>query len=331
MRIMSDSAKTGDLRRTYWIHALSSLHVGAGRGVGYIDLPVTREKTTNWPFVPGSAVKGVLADHFGAGEEARKGKAAENRRFRTAFGLAGDSDANAGALVFTDARLVCLPVRSFFGTFAWVTSPFALTRLLRDALSSEEMTVPSVSGQGEALLPPGSKLLDVGRKNLYLEDLDFAVKEDPSAKKWAEYIAEELFQGETGEQKKSAGADWKNLFLERFVILHDDAFTFLCETGTEVAARVRIQDDKKIVANGALWYEESLPAETILAGTVWCDRLFGKTKGSNGEGPENEREETPEEERRELLEHFCSGTIRMQLGGKATVGRGQVRCLFSGR
>jgi hypothetical protein len=40
-------------------------------------------------------------------------------------------------------------------------------------------------------------------------DLDFSAQEDPSAKKWAEYIAEELFQGETGEQKKSAGADGK--------------------------------------------------------------------------------------------------------------------------
>ena len=27
--------------RIYWLHAISPTHVGTGRGVGYIDLPVT--------------------------------------------------------------------------------------------------------------------------------------------------------------------------------------------------------------------------------------------------------------------------------------------------
>src|SRR5688572_24809920 len=38
-----------DNTRVYWLQALTPLHVGAGRGVGYIDLPIMREKVTQWP------------------------------------------------------------------------------------------------------------------------------------------------------------------------------------------------------------------------------------------------------------------------------------------
>ena len=73
--------------------------------------------------------------------------------------------------------------------------------------------------------------------------------------------------------------DWQEQFKKRFVVLPDTAFDFLCETGTEVQTRVRIDDETKTVADKALWTEESLPAETILAGIVRCDRIFGR----NGE------------------------------------------------
>ena len=46
--------------KIYWLQAVTPLHVGAGRGVGFIDMPVMREKVTTWPFVPGSAMKGVM-------------------------------------------------------------------------------------------------------------------------------------------------------------------------------------------------------------------------------------------------------------------------------
>ena len=50
--------------RMYWLQAITPLHVGAGKGVGFIDMPIMREKVTDWPLVPGSAAKGVLRDHF---------------------------------------------------------------------------------------------------------------------------------------------------------------------------------------------------------------------------------------------------------------------------
>ena len=50
--------------KIYWLEAITPLHVGTGRGVGLIDLPIIREKVTGWPLVPGSSVKGVIRDYF---------------------------------------------------------------------------------------------------------------------------------------------------------------------------------------------------------------------------------------------------------------------------
>ncbi|HKI30453.1 MAG TPA: type III-B CRISPR module RAMP protein Cmr4, partial [Gemmataceae bacterium] len=121
--------------RLYWLHCLSPTHIGTGRGVGYIDLPVYREKITNWPAFPGSGFKGVWADHYHHQAKIALRDRGKDDKLKAAFGLADDGAGNssqAGALIPTDARLVCLPVRSFKGTFAWCTSRLALHLLHRD-------------------------------------------------------------------------------------------------------------------------------------------------------------------------------------------------------
>ena len=71
--------------RIYWLHALSPTHAGIGRGVGYIDLPIDREKVTGWPVVHGSAFKGVWADHYKATKD---GAGERPDSCRAAFGVA---------------------------------------------------------------------------------------------------------------------------------------------------------------------------------------------------------------------------------------------------
>ena len=94
-----------ELRKMYWLHALTPLHVGEGFGIGAIDLPIVRERTTQWPLVPGSAVKGVIADKNGAsGDDSRK----NNAKLKAAFGMGGENLDNSGALMFTDARIVAI-------------------------------------------------------------------------------------------------------------------------------------------------------------------------------------------------------------------------------
>lgn len=296
--------------RLYWLHCLSPTHAGIGRGVGYIDLPIDRDAVTNWPIIRGSGFKGVWADHFHATEDNRK----NDRLLRAAFGISGaENESNSGSLMPTDAKLVCLPVRSFRGTFAWATSPLCLQMLRRTLVLARGK--PGASAIGD--LPAAPASLDEGKahhtttsvlaegNSIYLEDLDFAAQRCETATAWATLIAEYVFAGDPA---------WQEQFKKRFVVLPDLAFDYLCETGTEVHTRVRIDVDTKTVVPGALWTEESLPAETILMGLIQCDRVFG----NGGE------DITPQG----LLDKFAKNSLTLQIGGKATVGRGQVRCVF---
>jgi CRISPR-associated protein Cmr4 len=292
----------------YWLHALSPTHVGTGQGVGYIDLPIHRDKVTGWPLIPGSAFKGVWANHFGATEDNRRA----NQKLGLAFGRASDREinaSNAGALIPTDARLVCLPVRSFQGTFAWCTSPLALQMLKRDlclARLSELPPDPPKVTESEVHRTTTTKLEDNGK--IFLEDLDFTGKECPATTAWAERLAALLFPAE--EDKT-----WRGRFVERFAVVPDTIFDFLTQTGTEVSARVHIDDDLKTVKDGQLWNEEALPAETILAGLVCCDRVYARD--ANGVTVAD------------LVREFATGPLLLQIGGKATIGRGRVRCIFT--
>lgn len=55
---MSDTSE----KQLMFIHALTGLHPGSGTALGVVDLPVQRERHTQWPTIPGSALKGVLRD-----------------------------------------------------------------------------------------------------------------------------------------------------------------------------------------------------------------------------------------------------------------------------
>lgn len=297
--------------RVFWLHALTPLHVGAGKGEGYIDLPLMREKLTDFPFVPGSTVKGVFADSWGAVADVRDPeKAVYDKVKHVAFGRAGDDIANAGALVFTDARLVCLPVRSLFGTFAWCTSPMVLHRLSRDLNAAGLTGWPAVPATEDGALVPGdvqpASLLVDSAGRLYLEDLDLTSKSSAEAGMWATKLAECLFP----DPVAAGQTDWQILFHDRFTIVPDEIFSFLAETGTEVQPHVRIDPDYKRVEKGALWYEESLPAESILCGLVWCD----PPKAYPGLRSQVEA----------LLTDRC-----VQMGGKATTGKGRVQLRFA--
>jgi CRISPR-associated protein Cmr4 len=286
-------------QQLYYIHCISALHVGIGQGTGIIDLPIAREKASNLPQVPGSAIKGVLRD------ELRETMQKED--CLALFGPETGETASeyAGALAVGDARLLCLPIRSWYGTFAWATCPMILRRYQRDLQSSTLSSVPDkipVPAENEALhyldLAIGTKIKDNNDK-IYLEDLDLIASEDNHTDQWADIIAAALFK----EQ------EWQALFKQRFVVLPDNVFDFLAETATEIRARIRIEEATRTVQSGALWYEEYLPAETLLWGNIATDRS---------------RKDKHPKTAEQMLE-LLPNTRRLQVGGNATVGAGQVR------
>ena len=154
------------------------------------------------------------------------------------------------------------------------------------------------------MLVPSKDSCLIDEDKVYLEDLDFVAKESDAVHKWAQVIANAVFPDQD--------AAWRDEFVKRFSVVSEEIFSFLCETGTQIDARIRIQPDSKTVAEGALWYEESLPAETILAGIAWCDAVYRKAVAT----------------RETLFKEFCTAPLALQVGGKASVGRGRVHVRF---
>jgi len=237
-----------------FIHVLSPLHAGTGQGIGVIDLPIAREKATNLPIFPGSSFKGTLRDVVGQQSPDLVDEL---------FGTTGSADdfARAGALMFSDFRLLCLPVRSLCGTFAWVTSPYILSRFKRDCDATgtpTSLAVPQID-ETSCCVTADTKLEYQSQPaaSVILEDLDVQIA-NRDATHWANFIAKKVF----------SAPEWQRMFQERFCILSDNVMRFLAETATEVTARNRLQDDTKTTSPGALWYEEALPTETILSGVL---------------------------------------------------------------
>lgn len=279
-----------------FVHAYSPLHAGTGQGVGVIDLPVAREKATQIPFLPGSTLKGVFRD---AATPSPDTDAARQLRERV-FGpdTSGDPSEHAGSVSFTDARLLLLPVRSLRGVFAWVTSPLLLQRLKRDAQDVEGLKEPlpakipapgdettcHVSKQGSGLVMHVN-----GKDQVILEDLAFEkVENSTDVDAWATWLGAALGLEDAGT---------------RLCVVSDNALSFLLETATEISARILIEDKKKTVKKGGLWYEEALPAETVLVSLVVAANVASNPKEVHA-----------------TIDTLSKKTL--QFGGKAGVGRG---------
>src|SRR5205807_736206 len=101
------------------------------------------------------------------------------------------------------------------------------------------------------------------------------------------------------------------------VILPEDAFGDFVQFATEIVARIRIDQETKTVAQGALWTEEHLPSDTLLYAPLHATRPRAETSLFNKDGK-------PSADK--VIDFIRDLKLdRIQLGGDETVGRGIVR------
>lgn len=255
--------------------AETSIHPGCGQDVGFIDLPVARESTTDYPVIVGSSFKGALVD---------KARAIplEKEKQKKIF---GESD-NAGSVLISDARLLLLPVRSLTSQYKWVTCPHLLERWNRDRQRMGQDSVESLTDSPEEFYYLGSNSQD---QHLYLEERQFTHKAA---------VPDELIN----ELKKLICHDsTHNRLSEQLVILHDNDFAWFARYGLAVNARNVL--DEKTKASKNLWYEETLPPDSLF----YC-LITERHKNSSID---------------EIKSMFKSNAY-MQVGGNETVGQGIV-------
>lgn len=297
--------------KVMFIYTESSLHCGSGTSLGVIDLPIQREKYTDYPVCQASGVKGVVREWF---ENKYGEKDPKNKwTFGPDFGR-GDGDAHAGAATFTDGRLLLFPVRSLNSVFAYTTSRFALSRLKRDlemAGVKVDWTVPTESDD-KIVGVQDSKIKDSNNK-VVLEEYAFDFQADDSVKAIAGWIADNAIP--QGDEYKF----WKDKVKTDLLILPENAFRDFVKLSTEVQARIQIDNKTKTVKSGALFYEEALSSDSVLYSVILAHDPACDTK----ERPDGLKTSTD-------VMTFLSGIDkeRLQFGGDATIGKGIVNVNF---
>jgi len=223
----------------FTFYTLTPLHAGAGDSAGAIDLPVQREKHTEYPVVYSSAMKGSLRCLFEC-NESLKGYV-EN-----IFGKEGSEqkDSTSGKVIFTDAKILFFPVRSSEGVFKWITCPFVIERLRRDL-----------------------KFIGISKD-------DVSAAENTAFKSYTSLIVLEDFPITTSNCSASSASLLELLtsftvpyfFTEdilkgRLLIVSDDVFKTLVTIATQIVARNVLENETKKSEN--LWYEEVVPADSL--------------------------------------------------------------------
>ena len=282
---------------------LTPLHVGSGTSVSYIDLPIARERHTDYPVIPGSGIKGVIRD-----VAKRKGEG-NPCSVEEVFGPEPGKDEHRSSLAaFTDAKILFYPVRSLRGVFALITSPYVLRRFAEDMRAAgiimEEVRVPKPVDDSTVIVAQDSVLLlskRGGNEEVVLEEFNFSASKEDFKEDFNKIL--EIFRGFnilTDEDVK------------RIAIVSNDVFRDMVKYAVEVRTRIQIDQTTGTAKGKALFSLEMVPAEAIFYSFVF-------TKSLNGGSSCND------ENAMKFIEKILPDDSVLQVGGDETVGLGFVK------
>ena len=247
--------------------ALTFVHPGIGQVMGAIDLPVSREAATGFPYIAGTSFKGALRDvarrQWGAAPKDPQRPDEPDKPSDKEKAVFGSTAEAAGGLIVSDIRLILLPVRSLDGAFRYVTCPQLIARFATDLGRAGESS-PGFTG-AEFNAGPGSTLA-AGRAAVTTGDAD--------APLFLEEMALKRDRGFDGTVENVASAVCRHLLpqsfaatipvAERLAVLTDDDFAWFARSALPVRMRNALDDNTKTVKPGHLWSEEYLAPDTVM-------------------------------------------------------------------
>lgn len=299
-----------------YLYTESALHAGTGSGLSAIDLPIQRERTTGYPNIQGSGVKGALRNESGE-------NGADIDELRAVFGPdTGNASDYAGALSVGEARIVLFPVRSLIGIFAYVTCTHVLARLAREVQYAGLPALPlpqSAPQTGTCFVNTPSSVTD--QKQAIFEEFSFSAKSLQEVDDISQWLVR--FAIPSGPEYLY----WQDKIMKSLVILSDDDFKDFVLTSTEVATHVKLNSQTKTVAGTGLWTTESLPSDTLMVSAVTARRLRLPVRDDQGnvkiDIPQNLRKGTADEVA-DWVTNPNHVPTRVQIGGDETTGQGFV-------
>lgn len=227
------------------------IHPGSGQSTSHVDLPVSRERTTDYPFISSTSLKGAFLSNY------RKRKVSDEKRNK----LFGTSD-QMGAVNFSDTRILLLPVRSLQKLYYWVTCPYILERLNRDLRRTGNNTFN--------IDLDGNSAYSTSEGTIHLEEREFEVKEFPKSKDGKKNgIVDVLAEFIPDDTVKSRLKD-------QLVVLSNEEFKWFANYGLPVLARNQLDEKTKESKN--VWYEEYLPVDTVMYSVIYSKENFDHGK-----------------------------------------------------
>lgn len=309
--------------KPFFLIVETPLHAGSGTDLGIVDMPIQRERHTGFPKIEASGLKGCIREAF---EDAtnetiniqighRNVDKSNKQTISLAFGPE-NGDEHAGALGFTDARLLLFPVKSMKGVFAWITCPKVLERFRNDLKLCEINNLPPTPDINS--VPSECQLLI--KDKIVLEEYTFSVKKDETDKENCSQLSAWFSKYIIPANKEYIY--WQTKIKKDIVVLSDDDFKDFVNLSTEVITRIKINNETGTVQQGALFTEEYLPGESILYSMALTSPIFKEKEDEKGIFVKNNGAKGEDL----VMEYFVKGLPPViQIGGNATIGKGIVR------
>ena len=288
-----------------FMSAITPIHNGAGEGLGIVDRPIIRERTTNFPIIQASSIKGTMRDEY------QFKTLKDEKKVNALFGPLKDGSKHAGCVSFGDANILAFPVRSLKGCFVWATSPLVLyrfKRMLKVAgieLKKLDALIEELHSKVDRVwINPEARNVLLIKDKIILEEFPRIVEEHSKLKEFCEEVAAIIFKEEVFQQE----------FIKKFIILPENDFRYFVTNATEVVPNIKVDDETGTTKEG-LRYTEYLPSETVLYSLLSFEKSHSPDLNENENGVKDI-----------FLQNKPEDII--QLGGDNTKGKGFVKIAF---
>ncbi len=298
------------------LYAISPIHAGSGAAVSTVDLPIQRERITNYPTIQASALKGAMRSHFRAfiSEKDKYHKQQDTNKDKELinyiFGSdeqdnwrSKNDDSMPGAISVSDAKLLAFPMRSNIAPFVCVICPTIIKRLKRDL----EFAGLYLNDDDALSKPDLSNVLSG-----VINDTAIVIKGNFKDENGAAIILEDAVVKINTQEPININFINDNFpEIDYLLLISDEMFDYCISNCTEIQTNVKINSETGTSQDGSLRYQEFLPSDTLLYSVVNFTDQRAETKIGNYL-------------KANIIKNYVEDTIKefIQIGGDATLGKG---------
>jgi len=305
----------------YLMKAVTPLHAGAGESIiGASDLSIQRN-ILDIPIIDGPSLKGGL--------KSRLKDRRDDELIKLLFGSEPETTPlEAGSIAILDALPLLIPIRSLFGGWAYVTSPWLLFAFSNRLDIAEEDDMKDASKITTALALDGLGLKSnevMAPKHLAgnVDGEDVVVLLD-------EYVFKRKDPSDSFNLFIEMLSDLGNTLKDRLVVVTDEIIKIFLSRGMRIQQRVKLTSNKTV--DQGPWGEEQIPPDTIMHFAILCsegrvrvsrEKMLNLIKQAGSAMIDaGKNAKLKPEEIRNILKNTLGKSLFLIVGGDESVGRG---------